>query len=123
LNIPQLLADAATLPSTQPATGTQRLPWYADPSQLLLPLLAVFFVFIMFSSSRTKKKEQKHRDDMLKNMKRGDRVMTAGGMIGSVVEVRETEVVLKVDETTNTKIKFSRDAIKRVIPEDESTAK
>ena len=53
---------------------------------------------------------------MLKNMKRGDRVMTAGGILGTVVDVRDAEVVLKVDESTNTKIKFSRDAIKRVSP-------
>jgi preprotein translocase subunit YajC len=54
-------------------------------------------------------------------MKRGDRVMTAGGILGSVVEVRDSEVLLKVDESTNTKIKFSRDAIKRVVTEDEGS--
>ena len=59
---------------------------------------------------------------MLKNMKRGDRVMTAGGILGSVVEVRDSEVLLKVDESTNTKIKFTRDAIKRVVTEDEASS-
>jgi preprotein translocase subunit YajC len=49
--------------------------------------------------------------------------MTAGGILGSVVEVRDTEVVLKVDESSNTKIKFTRDAIKRVLTEDEAAAK
>jgi preprotein translocase subunit YajC len=75
-------------------------------------------VLVLFSSSRTKKTEQKKRDDMLKNMKRGDRVMTIGGILGTVVDVRDSEVMLKVDESSNTKIKFTRDAIKRVVEED-----
>jgi preprotein translocase subunit YajC len=109
---------AASGATTQPP---QEPPFWMNPGNMLLPLAIVVMLFIMFSSSKTKKAEQKKRDDMLKNMKRGDRVMTAGGILGSVVEVRDNEVVLKVDEGSNTKIKFTRDAIKRVITEDEVT--
>jgi preprotein translocase subunit YajC len=45
-------------------------------------------------------------------------VQTIGGIIGTVVESRENEVVLKVDETSNTKIKFSRNAIHRVLTDE-----
>jgi len=69
------------------------------------------------------KTEQKKRDDMLKNMKRGDRVLTIGGILGTVVDVRDSEVMLKVDESSNTKIKFTRDAIKRVVEEDTAASK
>jgi preprotein translocase subunit YajC len=117
LSFLQLLAQVTTQPAKQP------LPWYLDPSQMLFPLLGIFFIFIIFSSSRTKKNEAKLRDDMLKNMKRGDRVMTAGGILGTVVDVRDADVVLKVDESTNTKIKFTRDAIKRVLADDDTPAK
>ena len=50
-------------------------------------------------------------------------MVTAGGIIGTLVDVRDAEVVLKVDESSNTKIKFTRDAIKRVVTEDESATK
>ena len=56
---------------------------------------------------------------MLDNMKRGDRIQTIGGILGTVVEVREGEVVVKVDESNNTKIKFSRSAIQRVVTEED----
>ncbi len=114
MSILHLLSDGAT---TQP---TQAMPFWANPQDMFLIVIFGMLMFFLFSSSRTKKQEQKQRDEMLKNMKRGDRVMTAGGILGSVVEVRDTEVVLKVDESSNTKIKFTRDAIKRVLTEDEA---
>ena len=117
MNIVQLLADggSATPPKVEP------IPWYANPQDMILLLIFAVFMFIIFSSSRTKRNEQKLREQMLRNLKRGDRVMTAGGILGTVVDARDTEVVLKVDESSNTKIKFSRDAIKRVVTEEESS--
>jgi preprotein translocase subunit YajC len=112
LSIPQLLAEGAT---------SQPVPFWANPQNMFLILIFGMLMFFVWSSSRSKRQEQKKRDDMLKNMKRGDRVMTAGGILGSVVEVRDSDVLLKVDESTNTKIKFTRDAIKRVVTEDESS--
>ncbi|MGA3068193.1 MAG: preprotein translocase subunit YajC [Tepidisphaeraceae bacterium] len=112
MNILTFLAQA-----TQP---TQPPPWQYNPSQWFLPLIIVVMVFFLFSSSRAKKNEQKTRDDMLKNLKRGDRVMTAGGIYATVVDVRDADVVLKVDESNNTKIKFSREAIKRVVTDEDS---
>jgi preprotein translocase subunit YajC len=114
LNTLFTLAQAASQPSAQP------LPWQYDPSRWLLPLMAVVIIFFLFSSSRAKKSEQAARDDMLKNLKRGDRVLTAGGIYATVVDVRDADVVLKVDEGTNTKIKFSRDAVKRVVTDEDS---
>jgi preprotein translocase subunit YajC len=117
LSILHLLCDGATSQSSEP------MPFWANPQDMFLIVIFGMLIFFLFSSSKNKKREQKQRDEMLKNMKRGDRVMTAGGILGSVVEVRDTEVVLKVDESSNTKIKFSRDAIKRVLTEDEAAAK
>jgi len=113
------LADASTA-ATQP---TVTPPWWANQSNMLFFLILGFLVLMIFSSSRTKKKEEAQRNDMLKNMKRGDKVLTIGGIMGTLVDVRDTEVVLKVDESSNTKIKFSREAIKRVVTDDESASK
>ena len=56
---------------------------------------------------------------MLAAIKKGDRVMTIGGIIGSVMTVSESEVTLKVDESANVKITVIRDSVQRVLLEDE----
>jgi len=50
-------------------------------------------------------------------MKKGDKVQTIGGVFGTIVDVRDNEVVVKVDESSNVKIRFNRAAIKEVIQE------
>jgi preprotein translocase subunit YajC len=117
LNLVFLLADAA---ATHPAL--EPVPFWANPQNMIMILIFGIFAFLMLSSSRSKRAEQKTRDDMLKNLKRNDRVQTAGGILGSVVEVRDDEVVLKVDESSNTKIKFSRDAIRKVLVDSDTLA-
>lgn len=116
MNLLHILAEAAATQPTEPA------PWWANPAQFLLPLLVIMIVFMFMSSSKGKKNEQRARDEMLKNLKRGDRVSTVGGILGTVVDVRDNEVVLKVDESANTKIRFSRDAIKRVVEQETAAA-
>ena len=59
--------------------------------------------------------QQKQREQMLQSIKKFDKVITIGGMIGTVVDIRDDEIVLKVDDSTNTRIKFSRGAIQRVL--------
>lgn len=87
---------------------------------MMLLLVFALFYFVVVGG---KKKEERKRTDMLNNLKKGDRVQTIGGILGSVVEAREQDVLLKVDETTNTKIKFSRSAIHRVLDEEKTETK
>jgi preprotein translocase subunit YajC len=77
-------------------------------------IVIVMYLFLF----RPKGKQQKKLTEMLDNLKKGDRVQTIGGIRGAVVEVREEEVVIKVDESTNAKISFARSAIHRVLDED-----
>ncbi len=77
---------------------------------------------LMLFSSRSKKTEQKKVQAMLDTLKKGDRIQTIGGILGTVVEAREHEVLVKVDETNNTKLRFSRKAIHRVIDDEAAAA-
>ena len=108
------LIAQTTVPTTAPAAPP---PFWANPIFLPLVLMGVFLIF----STRTKKKQEKKVQDMLGQLKRGDRVQTIGGIIATVVEARENDVLLKVDETNNTKIRFSRKAIHRVLDEETTT--
>lgn len=80
----------------------------------LLPILALFFLLIIMPQRR----EQKKRDQMLNAMKKNDRVLTAGGIIGAVanISVDGKEITLKVDD--NTRIKFLRSSITQVLGEE-----
>jgi preprotein translocase subunit YajC len=51
---------------------------------------------------------------MLNTLKKGDKVTSIGGIIGTVIEIKDREVVVKVDESSNTRMKFLRSAIRNV---------
>jgi preprotein translocase subunit YajC len=80
----------------------------------------IFFVvvggFILFSLLGTRR-DRKKRDAMLQTIKKHDKVQTIGGVIGSIVDVNKDVVVLKVDESANTRLTFARSAIQQVLNE------
>lgn len=125
--------DAALAPETGPAaegtdgaagtaapgapgagTGTPPPGWFTFLSSPLLPLILLMIVFYVFIIGGNRKKE-KARREMIDTLTRGDRVTTIGGIIGSVVDATADEVVVKVDESSNTKMRFTRSAIANVV--------
>jgi preprotein translocase subunit YajC len=102
----------AAVPGVPGGTGG---PAPAGPGfGMLMPFVFVL-VFMIGFSWWTQSKERKKRVAMLSSISRSDRVQTLGGIIGTVVEMRDDEVVLRVDEATNTKITFSKSAIQGVM--------
>jgi len=77
----------------------------------ILPLL-LLWIFIL---GRGGSKQRKKQAEMLSSLSKGSKVITVGGIKGSVVEVRDDEVLVKVDESANTRLRFTRDAIRTVI--------
>ena len=123
-----LLAQAATQSTTTTAPGAastqpaNKAPSFMDfLATPMFPLLLGIVVLYIFMFKSKKKQEQKIRAER-DSIKRGDEVQTIGGILGKVVEVRDSKVLLKVDETSNTKIWFSRTAIHRVLTEDKAEA-
>lgn len=82
---------------------------------LLLPMMLAFLVLMIFTSFRSQKKEQKRKQELINSLRKHDKVQTHAGIIGTVVEVKDDQVVLKVDENTNTRIRFAKSAIAQVI--------
>jgi preprotein translocase subunit YajC len=106
-----------TAPATRPA------PWWAQILNNQLFILVLIMAVMWFFVLRGKRNQDKARKDMLSEMKKGDRVQTIGGIIGTIVEARESDVLVKVDESNNTKIRFSRSAIHRVLADDKVESK
>jgi preprotein translocase subunit YajC len=79
---------------------------------VFIGLIFVVMYFIMFRGPRKRQQQQKQ---MIMALKKNDRVQTIGGILGTVLEVSDTEVVLKIDETNNTKIRVLPSAVSRVV--------
>jgi preprotein translocase subunit YajC len=119
MNLTALLLQTEAPPTipTGPTSPTSPSPgnmWF------LPALLVAFFVFIWMSSRSSRKREQRERDAMYARMGKNDRVLTIGGVIGTVLSVKENEVVVKVDESTNTKMTFLKSAIQRILSDEGS---
>jgi len=91
-----------------------------SPLMQWLPLVLIFII-LWFFMLRGPKKRQQEQQKMLNEMKKNDRVRTIGGIFGTIVDVRDEDVIIKVDESTNTKIRVARTAISRVMNGDEET--
>ena len=109
---------------TEQAAGTGTTP-PPDVNMLeaFLPVILLWVVFYYFFISRPDRKRKKEHEDLLGGLKSGDRVVTAGGVHGSVARVADDTVTVKVDEKTGTCITFSRAAIVRVETKDGKDAK
>ncbi len=79
----------------------------------LLPLILIFVVFY-FLLIRPQQKRAKEHKQMLDNLKRGDKVITAGGEYGVVESVGNNTVVLKIAE--NVKVKYGKNYIAALRP-------
>ncbi len=111
------VATAATKPA-DPAPG-----WFSAFQSPLVAIPAIVIVASLLFGNKGKKADEKARLEMLKNLKRGDRIQTIGGILGAVVRAEEARVEVKVDESSNVKIWFARSAISKVVEQDKSESK
>lgn len=90
------------------ATSTTSRSPFGSSQLIFFGLMFVVMYFFIFRGPR--KKQQQHKK-MVQSLEKNDRIRTIGGIIGTVVDVRDDEITLKVDESNNTKIKVIVSAI------------
>jgi preprotein translocase subunit YajC len=76
-----------------------------------LPFVAIIAIFY-FLIIRPQNKKQKDTQKMLSALKKGDRVVTIGGIHGVIQSVKDQSVIVKIDD--NVKVEFSRSAISSI---------
>lgn len=101
---------------TAGGTGTTPAPGGLGPMfwTMIVPLGGLFVVFY-FLLIRPQKKQEKARREMISALEKNDKVVTIGGIHGTVATVRDKDVILKVDESSNTRIRVSRSSISRIV--------
>ncbi len=108
-------APAGVVPATGgapagPSGGTRP----ASPDWSFLVLMVGVFGLLILMTAMGGRKERRRRAQLLSSLKKQDRVQTTGGIIGTIVELKDDEVVLKVDEG---KIRFTRSAVAAILRE------
>lgn len=87
----------------------------AGPAGLLtsfLPFILIIGIFY-FLIIRPQNKKKKETEQMLSNLKKGDKIVTIGGLHGTVQSVKDTTVIIKADD--NVKLEFLRSAVSNVV--------
>jgi preprotein translocase YajC subunit len=117
-------SSSTTVPPTQPgSTVTPPGQTPGNPLTGMLPLLLIVGVFalMMWWSSRNQRKEKKRMQAMLDAMKKGDKVVTIGGLIAVITELREDEVVVRGED--GQRMRFRRSAISTILSDKEADVK
>ena len=76
----------------------------------MLPLILIFGVFYFLLIRPQQKKQREHRET-IRNLKRGDRVLTAGGIIGQVTRVKDGVDEIEVEIAPNVRVNVLRQTI------------
>ena len=106
--------SVTTVPSDPNGPAQKPTPKSLFPPWIFIPLILVM-VFMLF---RGPQKQKQKRKQLVQALKKNDRVQTIGGIIGTIVDIKGDEITLKVDESSNTKIKIISSAIGKNISKD-----
>jgi preprotein translocase subunit YajC len=103
-----LLAQAAD----QGAGGQQAPPQSILPTLLTFVPIAILGYFLLM---RPVQRQEKQRQALLSALKKNDRVVTSGGIIGVVAAIKDDEVSLRVDDSSNVRLRVTKSSIARIL--------
>lgn len=94
---------------------------FANPMFLVILLMMFVFIVVMPMMNRKQKRE---KEQMLANLKKGAKVVTASGILGTIVSVKDgdNELTLRTDDSTNSRVRVLKDSITRLVGTDEKEA-
>ena len=93
-------------------------PTAPNPLMNLVPIVAIFAIFY-FLLIRPQQKQQAEHDSLLKNLKIGDKILTTGGLYGTITRVLGADD-LEVQFSQSVKLTVNRPAVSRVVSADAS---
>ncbi|KKM06018.1 hypothetical protein LCGC14_1748240 [marine sediment metagenome] len=90
------------------ATGKQ-----GNMMTLIVPF-ALMFAILYLLIIRPQRRKQKHLQEMITNVRKHDNVVTMGGVHGVVISVKEKEIIVRVDDNKDVKLKIDKSAVTSV---------
>ncbi|MCZ6688887.1 MAG: preprotein translocase subunit YajC [Planctomycetota bacterium] len=81
----------------------------------LLPMFFIMFMIMYFMIIRPQRKKEKNRLEMLSQIRKNDHILTTGGIYGVVMNVKDDELLLRIDDTNNVRVRLSRSSVVGVI--------
>ena len=90
-----------------------------NPLGQMIAFMVMIFAIMYFLMIRPQQKRDRQRREMLAALSKGDKVITNGGIYGTIVGLNEKTVVLKVSDDPLTKIEFARGSVSQVAKEDD----
>lgn len=81
----------------------------------LLYIVALFAI-LYFMMIRPQKQRQKQHEEMINNLKVDDRVITLGGLYGTIIKIKDDYIILKVAE--NVRLKYQKNAVAQLASEE-----
>jgi preprotein translocase subunit YajC len=112
-------AAQTSAPASGSAPGPAPAPAGSPLTSMAMPLVlcAVVFYLLVLGPER---KQRKKRDEMLKNIAKGDKVMTTGGMHATVAGIQDDVITLQIAD--GVRARFARSAVQTVIVEESPAA-
>jgi preprotein translocase subunit YajC len=80
----------------------------------MLPLILIFGVMFWLMTS-SQRKEKKKKQELLNSLKKGQKVQTIGGIIGTIEEIRDAEVSVMVDVRNKINLTFNKESISTIV--------
>ena len=77
---------------------------------LLIIIALFYFLFIV-----PQRREKRQREEMMSRLKKNDRVITNAGIIATVTNIKDEEVTLRIDDTSNARLTVLRSSIGRIL--------
>lgn len=78
----------------------------------MLPLILIFVIFYFLLIRPQQKQLKKHRE-LIASLKKGDKVLTSSGIYGTITELDESSVTLKISENCN--VKFTKSSVIQIL--------
>ena len=94
---------------------TEAVPAAAAQPHPLAGMFPLVFIFVLFYflMIRPQQKKVKEHQELLKKLKKGDKIVAAGGIVGHILEVREHEVEMEI--SSNSRMTVLRSSIQSVL--------
>ena len=105
--IEQILTVVAQAQRTAPSDGSAFM-------KMLFPILAIVFLFYLLIL-RPQKRQEQERKRMISALTKGDKVVTIGGIYGTIVDIDDNADIITIEVAKNVRIDFSRSAVSQVI--------